>query len=88
MARLFGPWVNVAGRKTWADPHQKPGDLCAAVWACGEPRHHHNCSDCEAHCRLGITAQDHERADPSDGWTAAHCDCASCVAHRAEASAA
>ena len=88
MARLFGPWVNVAGRKTWADPHQKPGDLCATVWACGEPRHHHNCSDCAAHCRLGITAQDHERADPSDRRTAAHCDCASCVAHRDEASAA
>ena len=85
---LFGPWLNAAGRRTWTDPHQKPGSLCAAVWACGEPRHHHNCSDCEAHCRLGITAQDHERADPSDGWTATHCDCAYCVAHRAEGSAA
>jgi len=83
----FGPWVNAAGRRTWTDPHQKPGTLCAAVWACGEPAHHHNCSDCESHCRLGSTAQDHEIADPSDAWTVVHCRCASCGARRAGASA-
>jgi hypothetical protein len=82
---LFGyPWPNAAGRMVWRDPHQKPAELCGAVWTCGEPAHHHNCSDCEAHCRLGDTAQDHERADSSDTWAVAHCRCAFCATRRVE----
>jgi len=84
---LLGPWRNAAGHRTWTDPYQKPATLCGRLWACGEPVHHHNCCACERHCPLGDTAQQHETADPSDGWTVAHCHCTACVARRAEASA-
>jgi len=83
----FGSWLNAAGRRTWADPHQKPGTLCGAVWTCGEPVHHHNCNSCERHCPLGDTAQQHEAADPSDAWAVVHCRCVSCAARRGGASA-
>jgi len=70
--------------RSWTNPHQKPGNLCSREWGCGEPAHHHNCSDCEAHCRLGVWAEDHERADPSDAYHVTHCRCDFCTRRRGE----